>query len=62
MKAVESLLVKGTRYGLLNDVLSSWLIGEKAESQELLEQYLYTEWMTQGLFGSAESASEQENG
>lgn len=62
VKAVESLLVKGTRYGLLNDVLSSWLIGEKAESQELLEQYLYTEWMTQGLFGSAESASEQENG
>ena len=62
VKAVESLLVKGTRYGLLNDVLSSWLIGEKPESQELLEQYLYTEWMTQGLFGSAESASEQENG
>ena len=62
VKAVESLLVKGTRYGLLNDVLSSWLIGEKPESQELLEQYLYTEWMTHGLFGSAESAPEQENG
>ncbi|HJA92262.1 MAG TPA: hypothetical protein H9717_03975 [Candidatus Eisenbergiella merdipullorum] len=50
LKAEENLLVKGTRYGLLNDVISHWLIGEKGESQELLEQYLMTEWMTDGLF------------
>ena len=62
LRAADSLLVKGTRYGLLNDVLSSWLIGEKGEAQELLEKYLYTDWMTQGLFGSAESTPDQENG
>ena len=62
LKAAESLLVKGTRYGLLNDVLSSWLLGEKEESQELLEQYLCTDWMTHGLFQPAGPAPEQENG
>lgn len=50
LKMEERLSVKGTRYGLLNDILSSWLIGEKGEAQEFLEQYLMTEWMTEGLF------------
>lgn len=61
LKASGSLLVKGTRYGLLNDVLSGWLMGEKEDAQELLEQYLYTDWMTEGLFLPEESAQEQKD-
>lgn len=42
---------KRSRYGRLNEIASTWLLGEKGEAQELLEQYLMTEWMTDGLFG-----------
>lgn len=45
-----SLFVKESRYGLINDIASARLMGEEAEAQELLEQYLMTEWMTDGLF------------
>lgn len=42
--------MKESRYGRINEVAASWLMGEKDASQELLEQYLYTEWMVDGLF------------
>lgn len=42
--------MKESRYGLINDIASARLMGEEAEAQELLEQYLMTEWMTDGLF------------
>ncbi|HJC57522.1 MAG TPA: hypothetical protein H9700_09175 [Candidatus Eisenbergiella intestinipullorum] len=58
LRAENSLLVRETRYGRLNSVLSDWLIGEKGEAQELLEQYLYMDWMTQALFFPEEEASE----
>ena len=50
LKAADCLPAKGSRYGLLNDVLSDSLSGKTGEAQEGLEQYLMTEWMTQGLF------------
>ena len=58
LRGENSLLVRETRYGRLNSVLSDWLIGEKGEAQELLEQYLYMDWMTQALFFPEEEASE----
>lgn len=50
LRAADSLFSKGTRYGFLNEVLSDSLTRDAGEAQEKLEQYLMTEWMTQGLF------------
>ncbi len=43
--------MKQSRYGRINDIAAHWLMGEKDAAQELLEQYLCTEWMLDGLFG-----------
>lgn len=45
-----SVFVKESRYGMINDIASARLMREEGEAQELLEQYLLTEWMTEGLF------------
>lgn len=42
--------MKGSRYSRINEISASWLSGEKDTAQELLEQYLFTEWMADGLF------------
>ena len=59
LRAGENLPARGTRYGRLNAVLSRWLIGEKGEAQELLEQYLLTEWMAGELFCSEKEVAEK---
>ena len=49
-----SVFVKESRYGMINDIASARLMMEEGEAQELLEQYLLTEWMTEGLFKAME--------
>ena len=49
-----SVFVKESRYGMINDIASARLMREEGEAQELLEQYLLTEWMTEGLFKAME--------
>ena len=46
--------MKESRYGMINDIASARLMREEGEAQELLEQYLLTEWMTEGLFKAME--------
>lgn len=43
--------MRDSRYGRINEISANWLSGEKDAAQELLEQYLLTEWMVDGLFG-----------
>ena len=51
LKMGESgLFARESRYGRLNAILSAWLVGDRSEAQELLEQYRMTEWMAEGIF------------
>lgn len=45
-----SPFIKNSRYGMLNEISSRRLLREADEAAELLYQYMYTDWMSAGLF------------